>query len=357
MKIAQVPPLTEAIPPKQYGGTERVVSYLTEELVALGHDVTLFASGDSQTSATLVPLRERSLRTDSSVIDRVSHLLAQIDTVLQRAGDFDVIHFHTDYHAHFLPLRYLDVPHLTTLHGRLDIADAYPLFARFPNEPLVSISNHQRLPLKNVNWLDTVYHGLPETLYRLNEAPGDYLAFIGRFSPEKAPHTAIEIALRTGTPIRIAAKPTDSQVDEEYFNTKVRPLLSHPLVDFIGEIGEREKNDFLGNAKALLFPITWPEPFGLVMIEAMACGTPVIAFRQGSVPEVMQEGVSGFVVDDVEQAIAALDQLDNIDRRACRQYFEQRFSASTMARNYVHCYERLLDSGNGPRGNTRLRAA
>ncbi|WP_106478879.1 glycosyltransferase family 4 protein [Phytohalomonas tamaricis] len=350
MRIAQVPPLTEAIPPRQYGGTERVVSYLTEELVRQGHEVTLFASGDSQTSAELVALRERALRHDDSVIDPIYHLLAQIDAVLERAHEFDVIHFHSDYYAHFLPLRHLDVPHLTTLHGRLDIADAYPLFARFPHEPLVSISNHQRQPLKDVNWLDTVYHGLPESLYHLHEKPGDYLAFIGRFSPEKAPHTAIEIALRAGLPIKVAAKPTDSQTDEDYFNTKVKPLLSHPLVDFVGEIGESEKNDFLGNARALLFPITWPEPFGLVMIEAMACGTPVIAFRQGSVPEVMEEGRSGFVIDSVEQAVAALEKLDTFDRRACRRYFETRFSATAMAHNYVRCYERLLGLGDGPHG-------
>lgn len=347
MKIAQVPPLTESIPPKQYGGTERVVSYLTEELVEQGHEVTLFASGDSQTAAKLVPLRKSSLRIDKGVVDRVSHLITQVDTVLERADEFDVIHFHTDFHVHFLPLRYVDVPHLTTLHGRLDIHDLYPLFERFAHEPLVSISNAQRRPLGNVNWLDTVYNGLPESLYRLHEERGDYLAFIGRFSPEKAPHLAIEIAKRVGMPIKIAAKPADRLVDKPYFKEKVEPLLSDPLVDYVGEIGEREKNEFLGNARALLFPITWPEPFGLVMIEAMACGTPVIAFRQGSVPEVVEHGRSGFIVDNLDEAVDAIGRVDSLDRRECRRYFERHFSAYAMAKRYVRCYERLLDSRRG----------
>lgn len=351
MRIAQVAPLNESVPPKQYGGTERVVSYLTEALVAQGHEVTLFASGDSRTAAELVPMCERAMRGDELVVDRISPLLAQIDSVLERADDFDVIHFHTDYHAHFLPLRYLSVPHLTTLHGRLDISDAYPLFARFPHEPLVSISNHQRQPLRGVNWLDTVYNGVPESLYHLNPDGGDYLAFIGRFSPEKAPHTAIEIALRAGLPIKLAAKPADVQGDKDYFDSCIKPLLSHPQVEYIGEIGEREKNDFLGNARALLFPIAWPEPFGLVMIEAMACGTPVVAFRRGSVPEVMRDGVSGRVVDNVDQAVAALARIEKIDRRACRRYFERHFSVSAMTEGYLSCYQRLLDSGNGPHGS------
>lgn len=354
MKIAQVPPLTESIPPKQYGGTERVVYYLTEELVAKGHEVTLFASGDSQTSARLVPLRKASLRSDKGVVDRVSHLITQIDIVLERAAEFDVIHFHPYYHVHFPSLRYLDVPHLTTLHGRLDTDDLQPLFQRFSHEPLVSISDAQRRPLSGVNWLDTVYNGLPERQYHLHEGRGDYLAFIGRFSPEKAPHLAIEIAWRVGMPIKIAAKPADREVDKPYFEEKVKPLLADPLVDYVGEIGEYEKNDFLGNARALLFPITWPEPFGLVMIEAMACGTPVIAFRQGSVPEVMEDGRTGFIVDNVDEAVAALRRIDTLNRRECRRYFEQRFSARAMTDRYISCYERLLDSPRTTRDHQRI---
>lgn len=342
MKIAQVAPLHESVPPKRYGGTERVVSYLTEELVRQGHEVTLFASGDSETAAELVPLRERSLRTDPAVVDTVPHLIHQLDCVLERAQEFDVLHFHTDYLAHFLALRYLEVPHLTTLHGRLDLPDYRPLLARFAGEPLVSVSDDQRRPLADIpglDWRGTVPHGLPQDLYRLHEAPGEYLAFIGRFSPEKRPDRAIQIAIRAGLPLHVAAKL--DRKDEDWFRAQVEPWLQHPLVQFVGEIGDAEKDDFLGRAKALLFPIDWPEPFGLVMIEAMACGTPVIAFRHGSVPEVIRDGVNGYVVDDVEAAVAAVARLDRIERRRCREEFERRFSAQRMAEGYVACYQSL----------------
>ncbi|MDD3763719.1 MAG: glycosyltransferase family 4 protein [Nevskiales bacterium] len=342
MKIAQVAPLHESVPPRQYGGTERVVSYLTEELVRQGHEVTLFASGDSRTTARLVPLRERSLRTDSSVVDPMPHLIHQLDCVLEHAHAFDVIHFHTDYLAHLLPLRHLDVPHVTTLHGRLDLADYHPLLERFAGAPLVSISDDQRRPLAHLttlNWRATVHNALPPDLYRLHESPGEYLAFIGRFSPEKRADRAIEIAVRSGLPLRIAAKL--DRVDEPWFRDRVEPWLDHPLVEYVGEIDDAQKNAFLGNARALLFPVDWPEPFGLVMIEAMACGTPVIAFRRGAVPEVIRDGVNGYCVDDKDAAVKAVSAIGRIDRRRCRSDFEQRFSSRRMADDYLRCYQGL----------------
>ncbi len=287
MRIAQVAPLYESVPPKYYGGTERIVSYLTEELVRQGHDVTLFASGDSVTAAQLVPACPSSLRLDRSCEDQLAHHVLMLEHVVQRAAEFDVLHFHVDY-LHFPFSRRQPTPHVTTLHGRLDIPDLVPLYREFNGVPLVSISDAQREPLPWANWLATVYHGLPPDLYRFRGEPGGYLAFLGRISPEKRVDRAIEIAQRVRMPLRIAAK--IDAVDQAYFEREIEPLLDDPLVEYVGEIGETEKDEFLGNAQALLFPIDWPEPFGLVMIEALACGTPVIAYRHGSVPEVLDDG-------------------------------------------------------------------
>ncbi len=338
MKIAQVSPLYESVPPKLYGGTERVVAYLTDALLDLGHDVTLFASGDPETQAELVPSAPRALRLAESR-DPLSYHMIQLDQVLARADEFDLIHFHTDY-IQYPAARWLKTPHVTTLHGRLDLADLWPLYDHFRDAPVVSISDAQRKPIPFANWQGTVYHGLPEALYRFEPQPGDYLAFLGRMSPEKRPDRAIEIALQAGLPLLMAAK-VDA-ADRDYFETHIKPLLAHPLIDFIGEIDDRDKQEFLGKARALLFPIDWPEPFGLVMIEAMACGTPVIAFRNGSVPEVMEDGRSGFVVDDIDQAVTAVQRLDSLSRRECRAVFEERFSASAMARSYTQVYQRLV---------------
>lgn len=338
MKIAQVSPLFESVPPRLYGGTERVVSYLTEELVKQGHDVTLFASGDSITRATLVPVCARGTRLDASCVDPiVSHIL-EVQMVADRAADFDVIHFHNDY-LHYPLSSALGYRHLTTLHGRLDLPDLQPLYYRFSHLPLVSISDYQRRPLPQANWVNTIYHGLPEDLYSFSNGDGGYLAFLGRISPEKRPDRAIEIAKRTGIKLKIAAK--IDKADKNYYEEVIAPLMDHPLVEFIGEIGEAEKEAFLGNAYALLFPIDWPEPFGMVMIEAMACGTPVIAFNCGSVPEVIDHGESGFIVNSVQEAVAAVNDLYHFDRRHCREVFLQRFTATTMARNYVATYEQL----------------
>jgi glycosyltransferase involved in cell wall biosynthesis len=339
MRIAQVAPLYESVPPKYYGGTERIVSYLTEELVAQGHDVTLFASGDSRTAAELVPMCPRSLRLDRSCVDQLVHHLLMLEQVLRRADAFDVIHFHVDY-LHFPLSRRARYPHVTTLHGRLDIPDLVPLYEEFPDEPLVSISDAQRLPLSWVNWLGTVYHGLPRDLYRFHPERGSYLACLGRISPEKRVDRAIEIAKQVGIPLRIAAKV--DKADQEYFDTVIEPLLHDPLVEFIGEIADDEKNAFLGNAQALLFPIDWPEPFGIVMIEAMACGTPVIAYSHGSVPEVMEQGRTGYVVEELDDAVEAVRRLSRLSRARCREVFEERFTAARMARDYVAVYERLV---------------
>jgi glycosyltransferase involved in cell wall biosynthesis len=340
MRIAQVAPLYESVPPKYYGGTERIVSYLTEELVRQGHEVTLFASGDSETKARLVAVCRRSLRLDKHCIDQLAHHLVMLEGVLQRSGEFDVIHFHVDY-LHFPLSRRQSFPHVTTLHGRLDIPDLVPLYTEFHDMPVVSISDAQREPLPWVNWQATVYHGLPDDLYRFRAAPGSYLAFLGRISPEKRVDRAIAIAREVGIPLRIAAKV--DKVDRDYFDSVVSPLLRDPLVKFVGEIGEGEKDEFLGNAQALLFPIDWPEPFGLVMIEAMACGTPVIAYRNGSVPEVMEEGSTGFIVEELEDAVEAVRRVPELSRARCREVFEERFTAARMARDYVQVYERLID--------------
>ncbi len=339
MRIAQVAPLYEIVPPKCYGGTERVVSYLTEEFVRQGHDVTLFASGDSVTTARLVAPCHRSLRLDKSCVDQLTYHVIEIENVFRDSSRFDIIHFHHDY-LHFLLARRERTSVVTTLHGRLDMPDLLPLFREFSEMPVVSISDAQREPLPRVNWQGTVYHGLPADLYAFHEEPGKYLAFLGRICPEKRVDTAIEIAKQTGMELKIAAKV--DKVDQDYFADIIRPLLDHPLIEYVGEIGEAEKDAFLGNAYALLFPIDWPEPFGLVMIEAMACGTPVIAQRRGSVPEVMEDGVAGFIYDTIERAIEAVEGVASLNRKDCRRAFEKRFTVTQMAQEYLAIYERLL---------------
>jgi glycosyltransferase involved in cell wall biosynthesis len=342
LKIAQIAPLYESVPPKYYGGTERIVSYLTEELVAMGHEVTLFASGDSITSARLEAICPRSLRLDRQCIDQIAHQVLTVERVTQRAKEFDVLHSHIDYFP-FPALRRASTPTLTTLHGRLDIPDLGPLFKEFDDMPVISVSHAQRAPLPWINWQGTVYHGLPRDLHTLREGPGKYLAFIGRISPEKRVDSAIEIARRVGMELRIAAKV--DRVDREYFESTIRPLLADPLIEYLGEIGEAEKDDFLGDAYALLFPIDWPEPFGLVMIEAMACGTPVIARARGSVPEVTVQGETGFIVDGVEEAVRAVNRVSSLSRRRCREVFEERFTARRMAEEYIEAYQRLIREG------------
>jgi glycosyltransferase involved in cell wall biosynthesis len=341
MRIAQVAPLFESVPPKYYGGTERVVSYLTEELVRQGHEVTLFASGDSVTKADLVAACRRSLRLDKHCIDQLAHQILMLEHVFQRSAEFDIVHFHVDY-LHFPLSRRQSTTHVTTLHGRLDIPDLVPLYQEFRDMPVISISNGQRQPLSWANWQATVYHGLPADMYRFRSAPGKYLAFLGRISPEKRADRAIEIAKRVQIPLKIAAKV--DRVDEEYFEAVIQPLLHDPLVEFVGEIGQDEKEEFLGNAYALLFPIDWPEPFGLVMIEAMACGTPVIAYRGGAVSEIMEQGHTGFIVKALEDAVQAVRRVPELSRNRCREVFEQRFTATRMAHEYVQIYERRTKS-------------
>jgi glycosyltransferase involved in cell wall biosynthesis len=352
MRIAQVAPLYESVPPSLYGGTERVVSYLTEELVGQGHEVTLFASGDSETRAKLVAPCRRALRLDRRWVNPLVHHLLMLERVFQDVSRFDIIHFHCDY-LHFPLSRRHPRPHLTTLHGRLDIPDLRPLYREFAGEPLVSISDAQRRPLPWANWLGTVHHGLPLDLHTFRERPGQYLAFLGRISPEKRVDRAIQIARKAGVPLKIAAKV--DVLDRAYFEETIQPLLkgARPLVEFVGEIGGQEKDEFLGNASALLFPIGWPEPFGLAMIEALACGTPVIAYRKGSVPEVVEDGVSGFVVETIAQAVQAVGRVASLSRSKCRQVFEGRFGAARMARDYVRLYHRLLERGGTCAGGER----
>ena len=338
MQIAQIAPLMEAVPPKLYGGTERIVAYLTDELVAMGHEVTLFASGDSSTTANLDPGCERALRLDPTVRDSVAPLLAMLERVAQRARDFDVVHLHCDYLGYPV-LRRAGVPFLATLHGRLDLPELRSLYRVFSDVPVISISNSQRGPLPEAAYFATVYHGLPERLLLPGSGSGGYLAFLGRISPEKAPDLAIRIAARAGMRLKIAAK--IDAVDREYFKAEIEPLLAQPHVEFIGEIGEHEKAEFLGNAAGLLFPIAWQEPFGLVMIEAMACGTPVIALRNGSVPEVVDDGITGFIVDDEATAASAAGQIHLLDRTLIRTIFEQRFTARRMAEDYTRIYQDL----------------
>jgi glycosyltransferase involved in cell wall biosynthesis len=339
MKVAQISPLHESVPPKLYGGTERVVAYLTEALVQLGHDVTLYASGDSRTSAKLRAACECALRLDGRSTDPCANHIHLAERVFQESAEFDFIHSHIDYLA-FPLLRRTRTPHVTTLHGRLDIPNLLGLYQEFNDEPLISISDYQRRPLACACWQGTVHHGLPENLYRFHPGPGKYLAFLGRISPEKRVVDAIAIARRAGLPLKIAAKV--DKADQEYFETSVEPLLKEGGVEFIGEIGELEKEEFLGNAMALIFPIDWPEPFGLVMIEALACGTPVIARSRGSVPEVIEHGGTGFVFDAIEEAIQAVKGIERLNRQKCRQSFEQKFTDVRMARDYVKWYERLI---------------
>jgi len=342
MRIAQIAPLAEAVPPKLYGGTERVIWWLTEALVDLGHDVTLYASGDSRTSARLVPCAKSGLRL-AGINDHVASLIVMLDRVLQDAHRYDVLHFHVDF-LHFPMFRHLAGKCVTTLHGRQDLPYFKPAYPVFREMGLVSISDDQRKPIADANFLATVHHGLPRKLIPFHPGGGDYLAFLGRISPEKGPDRAIEIAKRTGMPLRIAAKV--DHADRTYFEDVIEPMLDHPLIEFVGEIGDSEKPAFLGNARALLFPIDWPEPFGLVMIEAMAAGTPVIAWRCGSTSEVIEHGRSGFLVSSMAEAEIAALGAATLDRAEVRAAFEQRFTAERMACDYVDIYERL--AGNGP---------
>jgi glycosyltransferase involved in cell wall biosynthesis len=340
MRIAQVAPLYESVPPKFYGGTERVVSYLTEEFVRLGHEVTLFASGDSITTANLRSVCPQALRLQGKkIVDPLAAHVRMVEMVSRQAAEFDVVHFHIDY-LHFPATRRQKLPAVTTLHGRLDLADVIPVYREFDEMNLVSISDAQRKPLPWANWIATVHHGLRGDLHQLREARGKYLAFLGRISPEKRVDRAIEIAKRVGMPIRIAAK--IDLADQEYFESHIRKLFDDPLVEYVGEIGDCAKEEFLGNALALLFPVDWPEPFGLVMIEAMACGTPVIAYRRGSVPEILEDGVTGFLVNSIEDAAAAVQRVESLDRRTCRRVFEERFTARRMCLDYLKVYNRVI---------------
>ncbi len=347
MKIAQVAPLYEAVPPKLYGGTERVVAHLTDALVELGHDVTLFSSADARTRARLVPVRDQAIRLDPAPLksDLAAHL-SMLSEVRRQQDRFDIIHFHTDM-AHFPLFEDTAERTVTTLHGRLDLKDLPEVYRRWPKYPLVSISDSQRAALPFANWVGTVYHGMPEALYRFSPEARGYLAFLGRISPEKGPDRAIAIAKRLGMPLKIAAK-VDA-ADATYFEDVIRPLLDHPLIEFIGEIGDAEKPDFLGGAEALLFPIEWPEPFGLVMIEAMACGTPVVGYRYGSAPEVIDEGVTGYLVDGEVEAARVVPAARALDRREIRRRFDRRFSATAMARGYLDLYaDRLAHCAYAP---------
>jgi glycosyltransferase involved in cell wall biosynthesis len=344
MRIAQIAPLYESCPPKLYGGTERVVSYLTEDLVAAGHDVTLFASGDSQTAARLIAPCERAIRLQPEGADGVAYHTIMMHQVAKRIDEFDVLHFHTDY-FHFPTFEYFAGKTLTTMHGRLDAPSMAGILREFPRMPLVSISDAQRLPVPWAHWVRTVHHGLPSDTYELGSGAGGYLAFVGRISPEKGPDRAIAIAKGANVPIKLAAK--IDVVDRAYFERDIAALFDDPLVDYIGEIGDHQKSEFFGGALALVFPIDWPEPFGLVMIEAMATGTPTIAFRNGSVAEIIEDGVTGFIVDTVEEAVAAVPKLASLDRRAIRQRFEDRFAIRRVSDNYVALYKKLARTARG----------
>lgn len=348
LRIALVAPLYESIPPALYGGTERVVANLAKELTQQGHLVTTYGSGDSRVAGTLVPVCERSLRLSQSV-DSIAHHVLQNEMVFRDAVQYDVIHFHNGY-LHMSGARRCKTPSVTTFHGRLDLPDLKGLGAEFSDLPVVSISIAQRKPLSRMNWVDTVYNGIDASAFSVQECTGDYLLFLGRISPEKRPDRAIEIATRAGYRLIIAAKVDD--VDRQYFESRIKPLLSQPGVEFIGEVNEDEKGMLLCGAAGLLFPIDWPEPFGLVMIEAMACGTPVLAFKHGSVPEVMQDGISGFVVESVDDAVEAVKRLLQLDRFAVRTYFETRFTAECMAKGYLRVYRQLIE--RDPGGATRV---
>jgi glycosyltransferase involved in cell wall biosynthesis len=351
MRIAQVPPLYEAVPPKLYGGTERVVAHLCDALVELGHEVVLFASADARTKAELACVRDQAIRLDPAPLqsDLAAHI-SQLSEVRRRAREFDVLHFHTDM-IHFPFFEPMAEKTLTTLHGRLDLKDLPEVYRRWPQFPLVSISQAQREPIPFANWAGTVHHGMSAGLYRFSPGHDGYLAFLGRISPEKRPDRAIAVASAMGRPLRIAAKV--DRVDRSYFEEKIEPLLINPLIDFVGEIGDDRKSDFLGRAMALLFPIDWPEPFGLVMIEAMACGTPVIAYDCGSVREVVEDGLTGFIVRSDAEACAAVLRVAQLDRTAIRRRFEERFSAHAMARRYLNLYAR---AGGGARREAALYA-
>ena len=351
MRIAQVAPLTEAIPPKLYGGTERVVHWLTEELVALGHDVTLFASGDSITSARLEAPWPRALRLDGSVRDPNALHMMMLERVLRQAHEFDILHCHLDYYP-FSLLSRQPTPFVTTLHGRLDLPEHKPLFDTFSMVPVISISDSQRRPLPQANWVRTIHHGLPERLLMPQPVRPFYFAFLGRIAPEKGIDRAIHIARHWGVPLKIAAKV--DRVDEDYYEQQIKPLIAPPAVEFIGEISDAQKPEFLSGAIALLVPIDWPEPFGLVMIEAMACGAPVIAFNRGSVPEIVEDGRTGFIVEDEKGAIGAVDRLGQLSRSEIRERFEQRFTAHRMAKDYLAVYRRAVE---GVRPHLRLVAA
>jgi len=341
MRIAQVSPLWESVPPTLYGGTERIVSYLTEELVRLGHDITLFASGDSITTAHLEPICERAMRLHAGVYNRDAPVTMLMERAFGKPGEFDIIHSHLDFMG-FPLARRNPTPSVATFHGRLDLPELQPVFREYAEMPMVSISDAQRRPVSWANWQATVYHGLPSDLYDFQPIPGRYLAFLGRIAPEKRPDHAIEIAKQVGLPLRIAAKV--DPMDREYFQSEIEPLLSHPLVEYLGEITDAEKNEFLGQAIALVCPYDWPEPFGLVLIEALACGTPVLAYRRGSIPEIIEDTVTGFVCEDVDSMAMAVHRVMEIDRRRCRQAFEERFTVSRMAQAYLRVYERVIGS-------------
>jgi glycosyltransferase involved in cell wall biosynthesis len=349
LRIAQVAPLHESVPPALYGGTERIVSYLTEELVALGHDVTLFASGDSRSRARVISSVPRSLRLARAGDTLAVHYL-MLEDVYRRADEFDVVHFHLDY-LHFPLTRRQPLANVTTLHGRLDLPHLPPLYDEYRDMPVISISESQRTPLPNANWAANVPHGLPLELHREGEG-GDYLAFVGRISPEKRLDRAIKIAEATGCKLKVAAK--IDAADGEYFKRDIEPMMTKRCVEFLGEIDEHEKGELLRGARALLFPVDWPEPFGLVMIEAFACGTPVIAYRRGSVPEVIDDGVTGFIVDDLDQAIAAVGKLDTLSRHAIRERFEARFCAARMTNDYVDIYRTIIDAHQHARAEPGL---
>jgi glycosyltransferase involved in cell wall biosynthesis len=341
MKIAQVSPLYESVPPKLYGGTERVVSYLTEELVKAGHDVTLFASGDSVTKAELVSCCPEALRLNKNCQDQMAHQILLLEKVIQNIEEYDIIHYHIDYFHFPISRIYNRVPQITTLHGRLNIPDLVPIYKEYKEMPVVSISYSQRRPLPWLNWQGTVYHGLPVNLFAENVREGEYSAFLGRISPEKRVDRAIRIAIEAEIPLKIAAKIDNA--DKKYFDAEIKHLLDHPLVEYVGEINEDEKETFLGNAKCLLFPIDWPEPFGLVMIESLACGTPVIAFNNGSVSEIIDDGKTGFIVNSIKEAVKAVNNLNRISRYECRRVFEERFSAERMASDYVSLYQNIVN--------------
>lgn len=354
MRIALIAPLYEAVPPRLYGGTERIVAYLADSLVDFGHDVTLFASADTMTKADLIPMRDQAIRLDPAPLksDLADHI-AMLYEVRARAADFDVLHFNIDL-LHFPIFEAIAERTVTTLHGRQDLKNLAEVYKRWPTFRMVSISNDQRRPLPEARWAETIYHGVPSNLFTPPKRPaGDYLAFLGRISPEKRPDRAIALAKRMSIPLKIAAKV--DLADQRYFTETIEPLLDDPLIEFIGEIGDGQKSEFLGNAKALLFPIDWPEPFGLVMIEAMACGTPVIAWRCGSVPEVIDDGVSGIVVSDDEEAVDAIKRLETLDRRLIRRTFERRFSANVMASNYIDLFRRIAGISDAP--NSIVNAA